>query len=339
FLIGILLIGFNYYRTNKLNIENTHALYSYIGDNAASQLELNSRALGVAVNLLTTMPITTFSTLEQRFDSLPRMREILLSSPYANAVYCGYTDGDMFLMRRVSKYALSEWDAPEGTAWVVQSVDHEGDTVRQNYLYFDYNLNLLGNSDRPDFQYDPRVRPWYKQSTEKAGLQMAPMYVFAASREIGTTISREAQNHRGVIGIDISLKTFSDLLKEQQLPHGSKMALINPQNKVVASLDPREVFRMDADRKISMSSVDTLPNPALSKLLRKVEGQPYTNSYNLEFESMGQMWFGSVLPIKNSQGVFRLAIATPSDVLLASSIEIRNQSTLIAILVLFTALP
>ncbi|MGL5759473.1 HD domain-containing phosphohydrolase [Plesiomonas sp.] len=339
FLIGVLLIGFSYYRTNKLNIENTHTLYNYIGNRAASELELNTRTLGVAVNLLTTMPITTFSTLEQRFDSLPRLREILLSSPYANAVYCGYADGDMLLMRRVAKNALSNWNAPEGTAWIVQSLDHNGDTVRRNFLFFDYNLKLLRSDEKPEYLYDPRERPWYKLAKETSGLQMAPMYVFSASREVGTTISREAQNQRGVIGIDISLKTFSDLLKEQDLPPGSKMALINPQNKVVASLEPREVFRMDADRKISMSSVDTLPNPALSKLLRKVEGQPYTNSYNLEFESMGQMWFGSILPIKNSQGIFRLAIATPSDVLLASSIEIRNQSTLIAILVLFTALP
>ncbi|MGL5726387.1 MAG: hypothetical protein ACRCYD_00815, partial [Plesiomonas sp.] len=166
FLIGVLLIGFSYYRTNKLNIENTHTLYNYIGNRAASELELNTRTLGVAVNLLTTMPITTFSTLEQRFDSLPRLREILLSSPYANAVYCGYADGDMLLMRRVAKNALSNWNAPEGTAWIVQSLDHNGDTVRRNFLFFDYNLKLLRSDEKPEYLYDPRERPWYKLAKE-----------------------------------------------------------------------------------------------------------------------------------------------------------------------------
>ncbi|MDA1381042.1 hypothetical protein PCI56_17330 [Plesiomonas shigelloides subsp. oncorhynchi] len=37
------------------------------------------------------------------------------------------------------------------------------------------------------------------------------------------------------------------------------MALISPQDTIIASLDPREVIRMNAERQISMASVETFP--------------------------------------------------------------------------------
>ncbi|QWK94615.1 cache domain-containing protein, partial [Plesiomonas shigelloides] len=226
-----------------------------------------TQTMGIAVNLLTTMPITTYQTLEQRFDSLPRLREILRSSPYANSVYAGYADGDMLLMRRLTPLNRTNWQAPHNADWLVQSIDHneqDPSQVRRNFLYFDDQLNLLRNDDKPEYLYDPRERGWYQASVNTDQQIMSPMYVFASSREIGTTLSRRAKNQHAVIGIDISLRTFSDLLRAQKLPAGSKMALISPQDTIIASLDPREVIRMNAERQISMASVATFPNPPLS---------------------------------------------------------------------------
>lgn len=342
FLVGALLIGFNYFRANQMNIKNAHALYGYIGNNAAAELDLSTQTMGIAVNLLTTMSLTTYKTLEQRFDALPRLQEILRSSPYAHSVYAGYDDGDMLLMRRLTPLNRSNWQAPDNATWLVQSIDHdEQDSrlVRRNFLYFDDQLHLLRRDDKPDYLYDPRERSWYQASLKTDQPIMAPMYVFASSREIGTTISRRAKNQRAVLGIDISLRTFSDLLRAQPLPTGSQIALISPQDIIIASLDPREVVWMNAERQISMATVETFPNPPLSKLLHITQGQPRTQEQHLSFTFHDQPWFGSILPIPNAHGVFRLAIATPADVMLASAIETRNQSTLIACLVLLASLP
>lgn len=342
FLVGALLIGFNYWRANQLNIDNARTQYGYIGNNAAAELDLSTQTMGIAVNLLTTMPITTYQTLEQRFDSLPRLREILRSSPYANSVYAGYADGDMLLMRRLTPLNRANWQAPHNADWLVQSIDHneqDPSQVRRNFLYFDDQLNLLRNDDKPEYLYDPRERGWYQASVNTDQQIMSPMYVFASSREIGTTLSRRAKNQHAVIGIDISLRTFSDLLRAQKLPAGSKMALISPQDTIIASLDPREVIRMNAERQISMASVETFPNPPLSELLSLSQDLPREQEQHLTFTYREQPWFGSLLPINNAHGVFRLAIATPADVMLASAIETRNQSTLIACLVLLASVP
>ncbi|MGL4679919.1 MAG: cache domain-containing protein, partial [Plesiomonas shigelloides] len=311
FLVGALLIGFNYWRANQLNIDNARTQYGYIGNNAAAELDLSTQTMGIAVNLLTTMPITTYQTLEQRFDSLPRLREILRSSPYANSVYAGYADGDMLLMRRLTPLNRANWQAPHNADWLVQSIDHneqDPSQVRRNFLYFDDQLNLLRNDDKPEYLYDPRERGWYQASVNTDQQIMSPMYVFASSREIGTTLSRRAKNQHAVIGIDISLRTFSDLLRAQKLPAGSKMALISPQDTIIASLDPREVIRMNAERQISMASVETFPNPPLSELLSLSQDLPREQEQHLTFTYRDQPWFGSLLPINNAHGVFRLAI-------------------------------
>lgn len=342
FLVGALLIGFNYFRANQLNVDNARNMYSYISNNAATTLDLSTETMGIAVNLLTTMPITTSKTLEQRIDSLPRLQEVLRSSSYASAVYAGYTNGDMLLMRRLTPLNRDKWQAPNDATWLVQSIDHneqEPRQVRRSFLYFDDQLHLLRHDDRPDYLYDPRERSWYQYSINTDQLHMTPIYAFASSREIGTTLSQRAKNQSAVIGIDISLHTFSNLLRTQSLPSGSKMALISPEDNIIASLDPREVIRMNADHQISITSVTNFPNPPLSELLSITQHLPREQEQHLVFTYRKQSWFGSILPIHNAHGVFRLAIATPANVMLANAIETRNQSTLIACLVLLASIP
>ena len=149
----------------------------------------------MATRLLSFDGITQAKSLDERLANLGFMREALNNSEALTSIYVGYGNGDFFMVRRIrSESGRKFFNAPEGTAFIVQSIDHAGDTPRGHFIYLDARLATLRSDDRPDYAtaFDPRTRDWYKAALAAGGQIKTPPYLFFTTQRVGTTIANRA---------------------------------------------------------------------------------------------------------------------------------------------------
>jgi len=101
--------------------------------------------------------------------------------------------------------------------------------------------------------YDPRVRPWYKTAVAAPGkTQRSAAYYWAADDAvlIGTvrTVNDAQGNLAGVVGLDVSLKQLTDLVKQIKIGQTGYLMLVEGSgNVLVDSSDAAHNFKSLAD--------------------------------------------------------------------------------------------
>lgn len=149
----------------------------------------------MATRLLSYDGITQATSLEERLQSVGFMREALNNSGALTSLYVGYGNGDFFMVRRIwDETDRKFFDAPEKTAFMVQSIDRQGEDPRGRYIFLDAQLLVLRSDDRPVYatSFDPRTRGWFKAAMSAEGQIKTPPYVFFSSHKVGTTIANRA---------------------------------------------------------------------------------------------------------------------------------------------------
>lgn len=323
--IGSVIVLFSHSQLSKLTEASTHRQYQKTGEAIAAELNSVTRSMKMSVNMLARIPIIEASTLEQRMAFIGPLVEILKQNDYANAVYSAYSNGDFFILRRLSPTNRALFNAPENAAWLVQSNRFLGTTPETQAFYLDANQQLITMKTVPFNGLDPRKRTWYQLAVKTQQLITSPLYTFKGTGETGFTYSIQAPNDHAVIGLDVSLASLSLFLK-QNLPQGSQAAIINSANETIASLPAQNPRDHDGLNSIAQF-------PVLQTLL-----DPHNGNSNL-FTAQGQSWFGAVVALKGQSNGYQLVIATPSAYLTADANAIRNRSTLIAFALLLLSLP
>ena len=91
--------------------------------------------------------------------------------------------------------------------------------------------------------YDPRVRPWYQTAMANPGrVALTPAYYWAVDKValmgVVRTLDEASGKPRGVLGLDISLKQLTDLVKTIKLGHSGYLMLVEGNGNVL--VDPRD---------------------------------------------------------------------------------------------------
>ncbi|MDQ0886034.1 signal transduction histidine kinase/CheY-like chemotaxis protein [Paenibacillus sp. V4I9] len=143
-----------------------------------------------------------------------------------------------------------------------QRVDIEGDIYREFERYAKYHPDTtyiyLGTKDGGYIQwpndamkggYDPRERPWYKQSIlDPNGIKRSAPYSYNAPDGLQTIVSKtttvkDAQGHIiGVIGLDRSLAKLSDIVKNIQIGLSGYVFMFDEKGTVIAHPNSEVTF-------------------------------------------------------------------------------------------------
>ena len=89
-------------------------------------------------------------------------------------------------------------------------------------------------------RYDPRTRPWYITAIQNPGtVQMTVAYPSVTNDDINIafviTLNDSNNIPYGVIGIDVTLETLSEVLKEQQLLFEGFIEVIDSQDMIIVT--------------------------------------------------------------------------------------------------------
>jgi len=161
---GCVLIFFNYIESRRIALMSAEDQLGRIGTHMrASVGELYGPAQNLVDVASKVLPDDALSTHE-RLGSVGLMTEALRLKRGISSVFVGYDNGDFLLVRRpngpVETHGPS--DGPEGTRFVVQSIDvsPNGGTVEE-LVYLDDGLGQLERSVIDWTGFDPRERDWY----------------------------------------------------------------------------------------------------------------------------------------------------------------------------------
>lgn len=92
--------------------------------------------------------------------------------------------------------------------------------------------------------YDPTVRPWYRNTVANNGLVWSEPYVDMINGDSIVTISLpvyRGNKFLGVLAADCNLNVMTEAIKENQLKPGGYMYITNQQNIAIIHPDPKAV--------------------------------------------------------------------------------------------------
>ncbi|WP_157669408.1 HD domain-containing phosphohydrolase [Chitinibacter sp. GC72] len=338
-LVGIVLFG----KMSKEALDATNQRYEMIGKMAATSVLSVYQPTKTFVEIFAHHRITRASTLEERVESLRYLTTALDSIEPAISTYIGYENGEFFMVRKWQESALlrQKLNPPAKTRWVIQSVNLRGNIMQGEYRYYDGQLNELERRIDPDYQFDPRPRPWYVSGWQSPDSAIATdPYYFATSETVGLSYSKKAAGEKAVVAMDIQMTRIQQALQQKITPN-SRLALINPQEEILCwqlgqSISGIPKLRKNADGSMSLPTVSNQDARELKALLA-AEAQYSQHPAPLDIH--GEEWQGYIARIDIPGGSpLRLLITSPRAELLETVTASRNQAMLIFTILLLAGL-
>jgi hypothetical protein len=149
-VFGVAVIAYGYIQGRRVELLGAEDLMDRIGRQLSADIAgLYQPAQGL-VDITSRSAIWAGDTLEERLAALPPVAEALDLNSSISAFYIGYEDGDFFLIRTLHQNRLAgeTLEAPEGSAYAIQSIERGSTDPVETLLFFDEKLQLIERRSR-----------------------------------------------------------------------------------------------------------------------------------------------------------------------------------------------
>jgi len=293
----------------------TAALVAAANDSARQlAMVLNERARRLTlpaqsvIRVLAHDRIATAGNLEERLAQLPALAETLNSNPMLSAVYIGYDNGEFLLLRPLKSGTPRIAAAPDDATYLLQSVafDERG-SLRGRWLFLGEDLQMVGERSTPDYWFDPRQRPWYREAEEPGRVVMTDPYVFFTTGEVGVSLAVRSHAGSAVIGMDAAVDDLAAEMRDLRLTSSTELAIVDAEVGVIAYPDPDRLIRGEGAG-FRLASLEELGVAPLLELQHWS-----SDSSPTPFSVDGEIWYGLNLPLRGfEQTDARILIAIPA---------------------------
>ncbi|HAS50566.1 MAG TPA: hypothetical protein DCS21_01950, partial [Gammaproteobacteria bacterium] len=214
-ILGGAVIWNDHIGTTRLMLQAEDERFERIADRTSQYLHNLFTPVVITVELLGWQKLVQATSLEERLTSLPYLRKALEQAPHLSALFIGYDDGDFFLLRPLPDDSplRQTLNTPESARYLVQSMERDAPgAATGTYLFYDAQLNVLHRELRPDYQFDPRQRPWYQMALGQVERTYTESYLFFTTHEVGATLAQRTAAGTSVVGADLTLRQISTVL-------------------------------------------------------------------------------------------------------------------------------
>ncbi|MBO6038245.1 MAG: GAF domain-containing protein, partial [Acetobacter sp.] len=209
----------------KLTRDLMEASQRYIGQEVGDYIMPVSAGDMVASNMLAYIP-------QQLRDKVfySYCTTMLQKVPQLQSFYLANEQGDFILVTRAQQKNM---------------FDHIQLVVKGDHRFFRHTLyDLQGNKikeyEQSAGQYDPRKRPWYKDSAGAKGIKWANPFFFPADRQLVMTSSirfHSDDGHTFVFAANISLNELSGYLGDIKIGHNGNAMIVDSEGRMIAARD------------------------------------------------------------------------------------------------------
>ncbi|MDM4766138.1 HD domain-containing phosphohydrolase [Pelomonas sp. SE-A7] len=334
-LLYVTLLAYQLQAGKQRMLIQAAGTFEHVSREASAAIEAELRPARLSAALLAQTRLIDASDEGGRLASLPVLTAALRENPSLSAAYGGTAKGSFLLLRRLDSRELgARLDAPHGAAYLLQTVDRDREPLRARFSYYDAQMQPLSSSERGDYRFDPRERPWFTQALARPGqvIQTAP-YMFFTTREVGLTLA--SARGEGAAGVDVSLAALGAMLARQRITASAELMIVDERGQVLAgSLPARQPAAAPvADESAKLLQVAELGSPVMLHL--------WTNAGRTTepiFEQEGREWVARLDALPGTPGL-SLAVAAPRDELQADILRARGISILITAGIVLLTLP
>jgi HD-GYP domain-containing protein (c-di-GMP phosphodiesterase class II) len=337
--LGAIQIWFNYHKNSELIKQSSILQYENVMQRAAMDLSAKYTLAANSVAIMAKSELALAKNLPERLKFIPVLSTILQGNKAVSGFEVGYKNGDFFIIRVIdSDYMRKQFNAPINTAFLVDDLKApDNPATKMNIrVYYDKYLHELKREILEGMTYDPRVRPWYKLALRTKGYATTQPYLYYFVKKVGLSITQQSKVDGVVIAADIELDDISSILKENIITPSSELVLLSEKGKVIAYKDPNKLITQNSQGIDEIASISDLQ----SQVLKSNKDLFQAKEHQINFEFLNQHWGGVVkkFDIHTDFKIF-FAFIAPDDELFSKAIEIRWQSSFIALMLMLLAVP
>ncbi len=323
-------IGWNSYLQEKqIALTGAEEVFERMERESVVELARLRAPAEMVVDWLSTAPIMAASNFESRMPTLRAMARALDRHQPLAAIYAGYANGDFFLLRALRDDAdRAAVNANRDARYLLQHIEAAG---AERFLTLDTRLRPLSDTTRPDFNFDPRTRPWYIEAQKTAELIHTKPFAFFTTGKVGITFARRADNGRAVAAADVRLTTISQALVRSRMSPSSLLAIVNGDGHVLGYSGSSGAATADS---ASPATLTDLP-PVLATAA--TDHTKYLASRMIE--SGGRHWLVKVAQLSRDANANHLIVAVPRDELLTRANAQLQKGVWVTLLVILLAVP
>ena len=162
--------------------------------------------------------------------------------------------------------------------YATRYIDRTGSQVEEKWFYRDSDYKIIQEIEEKSL-YDPRIRPWYKNTKPKEQIYWTDVYPYSFDGNLGITASYPVV-HRAfngekelsaVVSVDIPLSKISEFIQQQEISANGLILIINEKYKadgtvtteLIAhperSLLTKNIFHKDGTKEIILSNITDIP--------------------------------------------------------------------------------
>jgi HD-GYP domain-containing protein (c-di-GMP phosphodiesterase class II)/HAMP domain-containing protein len=333
-LTGIAMGVFNYRQTSAIILASSDKLSARISQAVELDLDNTYKPIRHLLSLLALNPAAKASEFSSRQALLAPFAQALQDNPKLSSLYVGYPNGDFFMLMALRNQAQShQYAVPARTRFMLWSIERSASAQSSRYLFFDQQLQALGQAPGPDEPFDPRLRPWYQNALSSDGQITTKPYGFFTSKKLGTTLARHLGDN-SVLAADLMLEDLSATLSKHKITANSELVLIDPDANAIAYHGSQSLLTDDGQQ-MQLVKAASLSAP-LAALLQPSHKDLRHGHLRLNKRD----WIVSRSHISEGgpQGL-ELALLVPEDELLADAYRLRWQGAVITLVTLLLCLP
>jgi len=277
--------------------------------------------------------------------AVPIVMALLRHNPDLFSGYVGRADGSFLqvIATHGDPRILKAQQAPEGTEIIVRAIAAVRDVRVERWSFLDQAGGMLSRVTQPDPTYDPRQRPWYRESLTRDGADVGQPYAFNSIAAPGITASQRLPDGSGVAGFDLTLTRLDSLVQDQQVSARSAVLLTTRDGRLLAA---NRGAWLDGDAPAPLTDLRLDPRlpGALSRLADDATASSrLVGASDLAVaDSAAAAWpliVRRAPVLAGSQGEMRIAIAAPLADFNGSVRVLRNRILLFSFLLLLLLLP
>lgn len=234
FITSCFAIGLQYYFSRSMAIDNALANYQTTAQNTGTFIEAIEKRASQVASVVVKYPL-----LLDVNNEAPGVRDlfaqIIRNNNIFYSIYLGLPNGRFYELINLanSQGVRSSIKASPEDRWVVNTVGEvDGKRIRR-LDYFDDAFHLRTTRYEAS-DYDPRSRPWFNNASENNVEKSLP-YVFPYLQITGQTYAIRLPDTDAVLGIDITLESFSEHLQQQQRGAEGEIFVYRNSGEVLAS--------------------------------------------------------------------------------------------------------
>lgn len=206
-LIAILGVQL-FYIDKELSIKNIDSKLNSISYSVTAAIENSKKNYFNTIELLS---IVNKKDKKDQDENFKLYINTLMTQNTLYAIYTGYSDGSFFeiINLDIDPNLRNSYQASKNDRWLLIKINGENIDKREIVL-FNEKLHITNvrveNSD-----YNPTLRPWYKDAISKNGSIKTIPYKFSHIDTFGITYAKELENSKNVVSIDVLVDDFRNI--------------------------------------------------------------------------------------------------------------------------------